>query len=502
MIKLKKCGLVFIFMVLFLPMVVLGDTKKDVKSLFTKDEDGKFYLQTNIVDPDIIISDQCLFTIKDYNDDLMHGDVSFEDWFKEHTSDCKSYFYADILNIYFKHLGFEDNPIYFNYNNPQKDKGFINENGIEYEINISYLDNYDQKEFKKANNIFNGFDKKEDIYGLNLINLVYHYGDIFDLNYKDDNLLARYPKFKKVIEKYYDYDFVSNAGRGGGSPIFNERYVQIGVFKDNILYGALQRIQRENIILLVDKDAEGTIDQKAKRRLEEYFNNKVKIEIILDNEDYGDEFFDEINDALGAKEDYYNFKLATIKMDDKVTYFSIVEVDKKYLDNANFESYDYKSNVFVKSDSYDVPIDSIVTAIDVKDDKKLIEFFDKNNMNVKLAYDLSLKKSFDETLVKKMDNGMEVYFPVDNNYIVGTHHKVYYYNDTNNDEEYDGVVVEENNKKYIKFITNHFSTYVLLSDKINNPATGDNIVLWIVLALMTFFGGCISVNKLLKDNNL
>ena len=186
MIKLKKCGLVFIFMVLFLPMVVLGDTKKDVKSLFTKDEDGKFYLQTNIVDPDIIIGDQCLFTIKDYNDDLMHGDVSFEDWFKEYTSDCKSYFYADILNIYFKHLGFEENPIYFNYNNPQKDKGFINENGIEYEINISYLDNYDQKEFKKANNIFNGFDKKEDIYGLNLINLVYHYGDIFDFQVVKD----------------------------------------------------------------------------------------------------------------------------------------------------------------------------------------------------------------------------------------------------------------------------------------------------------------------------
>lgn len=42
---------------------------------------------------------------------------------------------------------------------------------------------------------------------------------------------------------------------------------------------------------------------------------------------------------------------------------------------------------------------------------------------------------------------IEVYFPVDNNYDVGVHHKLYYYSENSNiEEKYDGVVVEENNK--------------------------------------------------------
>lgn len=67
--------------------------------------------------------------VDNYNDDLYHGDTSFEDWLNGRTNDCRAYFYADILNIYFKHLGYADIFIYFDFNNPDKNKGFFENNG-------------------------------------------------------------------------------------------------------------------------------------------------------------------------------------------------------------------------------------------------------------------------------------------------------------------------------------------------------------------------------------
>lgn len=111
------------------------------------------------------------------------------------------------------------------------------------------------------------------------------------------------------------------------------------------------------------------------------------------------------------------------------------------------------------------------------------EFYDEIN---KVLWENENYYNFKSSTIN-MDDGIEVYFPIDNNYDVGVHHKLYYYSENSNiEEKYDGVVVEENNKKYIKFITHNFSTYVLLNEEINNPATGDNIVLLVILILYLF----------------
>lgn len=481
-----------------------------------KEVDGKKYFETKIVNPDIIIGDECLFTTDDYNDRYDKEDgMSSDEWILEQTNMCLGMYYNDMMRLYMKYLGYDDLYLNFDIENPNKNKATIEyyydtENGSEHvkiDVEISYLADVNMKEVEKAKKILSNFKEEDRLYGLQLVNLMYHYGEIEDADYMKDAIFARYSNFKKIMEKNPEYQYVSNGGRGGGDLITRHRVIQAGMFKDGIMYGIKQLDHYEDRILFVDKDSIGTLKEKVEARLNEYFNNKVEIEVEIENnytadDELGSEWIDNyVNELLDIEGIDTTGYYSTININGKELYFVVAEVPKKYVNKLYIEAYDSKTGVNVKTDSYDVPIDVRVKANDVKDNKKLKDRFDKENLVVKFAYDMSLTKSFDGTFVNKIDKGIEVYFPVDEKYKVGDKHKVYYVsNDYFEKEVYDGEVVRVDNKNYVKFVTNHFSTYVLVSDEIENPETYDGITKTIIMTIVSLLGLCATICFLVKNS--
>lgn len=522
----KKNFILFMLVMITMitPNFVSALTEEEVyaklENLPFQEVDGKKHFETKIVNPDIIIGDDCLFTTDDYNDRYDKEDgMSSEEWISDQTNMCLGMYYTDMMKLYLKYLGYDTTDLYLNFDieNPNKNKATIDyyydtENGsekIELDVEISYLTDVNMKEVEKAKKILSNFKEEDRLYGLQLVNLMYHYGKMEDADYRKDTIFARYSDFKKIMEKNPEYQYVSNGGRGGGDPIKRHRVIQAGMFKDGIMYGIKQLDHYEQQILFVDKDSDGTLREKVEARLNEYFNNKVDIEVEIENDDtinadligeWFDEYVNELLKTDGLKTvGYYS----TIRINDKELFFVVAEVPKKYVDKLYIEAHDSKTGVNVKTDSYDVPIDVRVKANDVKDNKKIKDRFDKENLVVKSAYDMSLTKSFDGTFVNKIDKGIEVYFPVDEKYKVGDKHKVYYVSETSEDKEvYDGEVVKVDGKNYVKFITNHFSTYVLASEAIENPQTLDEISNSILITCVSLLGLFGSVCFLIKKSKV
>lgn len=309
------------------------------------------------------------------------------------------------------------------------------------------------------------------------------------------------------MEDYPEYKFVSNGGRGGEDDLVRERYIQAGMFKDGIMYGIKQVIHHENQILFVDKNASGNINEKIESRLNKYFNNKVDVSVEIDDtfsiEDIyatddisGREWFNNfVNEMLGTNGLEFTAYYANIKINNIEMGFVVTEVPSKYVDNLYVEAYDTKSGVSIKTDSYDVPIDAMVSAKDIKDNEKITSNFESDKQTIESAYDISLVKYYDGSLIHKIDKGIEVYLPLNGEYNKNLNYKVYYVSSTNEKEEYDAEIVTINGKNYAKFVTNHFSSYVLTSESksnlvVENPQTFDNAFENVIMIIISFIGLC------------
>lgn len=514
---MKKIKILFIItciLALITPNFVNALTEEEaneiLNSLPIKEVNGKTIMETKIVDPTYMIGDQC-----SSNKD----DSTTDEWIKE----CKTYLYQDIIITYLKYLGYDTNDLFLEVNeNDYKNAVFSYDyestegtKTLSVNVEVSYLKDVDTKEIEKAKKVLAGFEDSDRLYGLQLINLIYHYGAIEDADYNKETIFARYQDFKKTMEEYPEYKFISNGGRGGGDSLVRERYIQAGMFKDGIMYGIKQVIHHENQILFVDKDSTGNIKEKIEARLNEYFNNKVDVNIEIDDtfsiediyatdEISGREWFNNfVNEILGTNGLEFTSYLASIKINDVEMEFIVTEVPSKYVNNLYVEAYDSTTGVSIKTESYDVPIDAVVNAKDIKNNTNIINNFENDRQTVESAYDISLIKYYNGSFIHKIDKGIEVYLPLDGEYNSNLNYKVYYVSSTNEKEEYDTEIVTINGKNYAKFVTNHFSSYVLTSETkgkantentvVENPQTLDSASENILMIIVSFIILCTTI---------
>lgn len=364
------------------------------------------------------------------------------------------------------------------------------------EVNIKYLDNYDKDTFNKALNIISSLEDNYYLQGMNSINSIYHYGNISNNDYKTSTILARFSKLKEIIETNPMFDFEIVLGRGGGTPFGESRYATISLYKDNVLYAYKEVILNVEHIIYVDKSLSGTIYDKAKDRLNDYFNNKVDISFDMTSIDtYEDDEY--INKLLGTNEKYNTVSLNLI-LDNKSFYVTLIEVDKKFLDAPSLISIDNKTGINVYTESYDVPIDSSIKTNNVLEEIYISKFIKDNKIDLDYAYDINLIKAYDKKYVTNIVGGIDVYIPV-SNYNKGDKVYVYYIRDDSSlGEKLIGEVIEIDNKLYVKFTTTHFSTYGIeklnsISNEVDNPKTSDNIFIYIItfIASLVIMGLCI-----------
>ena len=156
---------------------------------------------------------------------------------------------------------------------------------------------------------------------------------------------------------------------------------------------------------------------------------------------------------------------------------------------------DALTDISIKTDSSEVPLDSKINTvvIDAKSDEYK-EFLKKVNINNGLVVDLKLFSDSINKNISKLENGVfKVYVPL-NDELRKLDLTAYYVKDNGEIEKHD-VKIEGD---YLVFETDHFSTYVIGGNKLENPATLDNVSTWIIttgVSLLVFAGAVLYKRK-------
>ena len=115
---------------------------------------------------------------------------------------------------------------------------------------------------------------------------------------------------------------------------------------------------------------------------------------------------------------------------------------------------------------------------------------EKSDINFVNAYDINLLKTSNGGYVTKIEDGVVVYMPLSGSYKENDKVDVYYIKDDGTLEKLEGSAVLVGDDLFVKFITNHFSTYAVGNEIIKNPNTIDNVYIYLIIGLasMTCLG--------------
>lgn len=145
--------------------------------------------------------------------------------------------------------------------------------------------------------------------------------------------------------------------------------------------------------------------------------------------------------------------------------FYIIEDD----DNLEAPTYSAKNigtDIFVTSDSANVPLDTVVNASKVTSGEEYERIISILNLDDNVTYDVKLFSDAKNEYITKLDDGtFEVMIPVPEGFKDKTL-AVYYVKDDGKYETFDAPLTDD--KKYVKFTTDHFSIYTLGYKTSNN----------------------------------
>jgi len=253
---------------------------------------------------------------------------------------------------------------------------------------------------------------------------------------------------------------------------------QVVVFFDGMAIDTTIAGLTTNHVLYIPMDTEDTDEAKinaALKRIKEYLGTTDGITIEVGGtleslnivpmnitwNQYG--FIDEQN----AGNNYYN-----ITINGKTYRFVICK--KENLETPTYLGSDILSNIYITSDSSELSLDTALKVKEVatKDMEKVLGTTDY------VAYDISLYSNTKGVNVTKLENGkFIVSIPVPEK-LKNKTLTVYYINSKGEKEEH-LITVKDG---MASFETDHFSTYALVdSSVINNPATGDNIMIIFII---------------------
>jgi len=389
---------------------------------------------------------------------------------------------------------------------------FLNDNSVrEYTLKV----NYSEPDFtsnKEVNNIVSNLKKLdrndldeetsyrvEDLY---LINYLYSNPKGMDvslaLNFSEELIKASNGSnvYYRIIGEF-----------GGGNP--NGLYTYFAnkavVYFNNIAYKTINAGVNLNHLLYIPNSTKNTTDayiDAAMKRIKNYLGttNGINIEVggTFDSLNYYDNYaakeitWNEYGfiDEKTSGDYYYN-----ITINGKTYKFAICKKDN--LENPKYLTSDILSNIIIKSDSSELPLDTAITVEEVSNDTI------KNALGTEKykAFDITLYSNAKEEQITKLTEGkFEVNIPVPEE-LEGKNIDVFYVNDKGEKEEHNAEV----KNGYVVFETNHFSTYALVENTgiINNievPKTADVIIGYVILTILSGFG-IVFIAKQIKKSN-
>ena len=339
------------------------------------------------------------------------------------------------------------------------------------------------------------------------VNLLFTMEDLESINYKyalpnfgDINVLNAIINYSSEFQKKVGY---TNIGvkldmRAGWEDKFSSGcFGFMNLLYDNIVYSTVKiaGVKQNNVLYVPDetKDTTEAYISAALDRIKKYIPKAdVKIEYVgqIDKtEEYGALKLEEIVDVSKTLGEYYKVTIG------KKEYYYFIAKDSSKMRTPVMNTVDVITDISIKTESSEVPLDSKINTvvIDAKSDE-YNEFLKKVNINNGLVVDLKLFSDSINKNISKLDDGVfKVYVPL-NDELRKLDLTAYYVKD-NGEIEKHNVKIEGD---YLVFETDHFSTYVIGGNKLENPATLDNVSTWIIttgVSLLGFAGAVLYKRK-------
>ena len=396
------------------------------------------------------------------------------------------------------------------------------------EFDYEFESELDTTLVEKADTLVSSFEDEYSIEDISLLNLFYNYGSLSGFGEMDDysSLLYNFQDLKKTMLENKDFDYKVFLHQNMTRPGVSELHVYLLLTKDGKVYGIKKTVLSEKFFFRVDKDAEGTLTEKVENRIKKYYGDNVKFYLksaplyYYDQPTYTDYdgevsnvsqyylYLEKDNDAINT---FYNEYCNGQDGDFCVNPFTkvsghfsrvgdvvyrpyqalnVIEVDGSKINDLEVFSIDESTGVEITTDSYDVPLDTLLQTEDESDNEKIINLLKNYNFQIYKAYNIDMygMKNGSNSKIKNIDKGVYVYIPV-TDYNEGDDVIIRHINDDGTlGDEFVGKVVKKDGKLYARFMTNHFSTYAIVQDNTTNPDTGDNIISYVLMFILSTFG--------------
>lgn len=363
----------------------------------------------------------------------------------------------------------------------------------------------------KIKNRLDGYAKTFVVDNQNIEEHLFLMEDLETINYK-----YAFPSFGEWIDSInaiinYSSEFQNKIGymnigtkldtRAGWDDQFTSGcFGFLNLLFDGVIYSYVDTTGvKQNNVLYVPDETENTREAYIKAaldRVNKYIPKaSVKIEYagqIADINDFGVLSLNDIVDVNKTLGEYYKVTIG------EEEYYYFIAKDSSKMRTPVMNTVDALTDISIKTDSSEVPLDSKINTvvIDANSDEYK-EFLKKVNINNGLVVDLKLfSDSINKNISKLEDGVFKVYVPL-NDELRKLDLTAYYVKDNGEIEKHD-VKIEGD---YLVFETDHFSTYVIGGNKLENPATLDNVSTWIITTSVSLLGLAGAVLYKRKFNN-
>lgn len=342
----------------------------------------------------------------------------------------------------------------------------------------------------------------------------FYYGGEFILSSSNFNSKTLNDNFNKAVKNRHIGYYVVPEG-GGGTYYENGAAGRLVLFYDGIAYDVLDKyVDFTNFnIIYIPTDTEKTPEayvRAAQKRVDQYLGRNSGVVIsyngpIQDEEFFTDKTFEryEINKNSFDNNEYrISYKNSSSLM--------LIVADSSKMQKPDFAASDVTNNINVTSETVNYPSNTVVMSdvIDEKDSEysKILEKAKIKNAHI---VDINLYSSTVGDIDEFDGAEFNVSVPIEDEDLHDKDLVAYYIDDKGNVEEHP-VVMDE---FMANFETTHFSTYIIAekvkSDKledaaqdvIKNPNTGDNILTYILLLILSGLVVGVTSYKFIKREN-
>lgn len=343
----------------------------------------------------------------------------------------------------------------------------------------------------------------------------YNYRGYFTNNYDSISL-------NNIIKKYIDNSHVGyffSSYLPSESRYFSSSSGEIVLYYDGVAYGVSDSVNHlvNNIIYIPNntQDTKEAYISAAQKRIDDYLGNNSGVEIAYSGPYYA-KLIDEKSDD--AKFSDYNIDKSkfdgneySIAYDGRVEYVLIYK-DSSRMQTDTFFSSDINNNVFVKSSTANYPINTMLnTKIMDEENEKYGTILKKLGVTKALVVDINLYSPIEGEITEFDGEKFEVGVPVNDLDLLEEELMAYHIDKDGKVESYN-ISLEG---KVAKFITSHFSEYIIAKKTVENnaiekntevnPQTGDNILSSVLLGIISsiiIFGTSVYLNRKVLINKI